>query len=118
MVTIDTDAIEAITSLQQPGSPDLFAKIVSMFELNTPGLIDSIETGFAAADAETVRVAAHSLKSSAAYVGATELAALSKTLETAAREDNLAQFSSEINRLGECYVETLEALQPHIQKAA
>lgn len=118
VVNIDIEAIEAITSLQQPGSPDLFGKIVSMFELNTPGLIESIETGFAAGDAEAIRAAAHSLKSSAAYVGASELSALCKTLETAAREDTLSQVSAEINRLGECYIETLAALHPYRQKAA
>lgn len=118
MVQIDNAAIEAITSLQQPGKPDLFAKIFSMFELNTPGLLESIEAGHAAGDGESVRAAAHSLKSSAAYVGATELSELSKAIEAAAREERLEEVQQEISRIDVCYSETLNALQPYVQKAA
>lgn len=118
MVQIDNSAIEAITSLQQPGKPDLFAKIHSMFELNTPGLLETIEAGYAADDSEAVRAAAHSLKSSAAYVGATELSELSKTIETAAREDRLQEVLEEVGRISACFSETLSALQPYLQKAA
>lgn len=118
MVQIDKAAIEAITSLQKPGKPDLFAKIFSMFELNTPGLLESIEAGHASGDSESVRAAAHSLKSSAAYVGAVELSKLSKAIEAAAREERLEEVQMEVSRIGECYSQTLNALQPYLQKAA
>ena len=118
MAHIETRAIEAITSLQQAGKPDLFAKIYSLFELNTPGLIASIESGYANGDTESVRTAAHSLKSSAAYIGASELSALAKSVETAAREESLEQVSDEITRIGECYAETLTALELYLKKAA
>jgi len=55
MAKIDTAAIEAITSLQQSGKPDLFGKIFSLFEQNTPALLDAIETGAHNEDPETVR---------------------------------------------------------------
>ncbi len=118
MVQIDNAAIDALTSLQQPGKPDLFAKIFSMFELNTPGLLESIEAGYATGDSEAVRTAAHSLKSSAAYVGASELSEICKVIEVAAREEQLEQAQEQVGRISDVYVQTLDALQPYLHKAA
>ena len=118
MTLIDDVAIEAITSLQKPGKPDLFAKIVTLFEQNSPDLIESIVAAPDNGDADSARAAAHSLKSSSAYLGAVEFSGLCKRIETAARENDLARESEAIARLPDCFKETIEALQPYLQKAA
>lgn len=118
MTQIDTAAIEAITSLQQPGKPDLFGKVFDLFEQNSPALLDTIESGCAAGDTEAVRGAAHSLKSSAAYVGATEVSELSKTIERAAREDQLSDVSAEVGKIRESYETSVIALKNYLQNAA
>jgi len=118
MTQIDTAAIEAITSLQQPGKPDLFGKVFELFEQNSPALLDTIETGFQAGDTEAVRGSAHSLKSSAAYVGATEVSALSKAIESAAREDRLEDVAAEIGQIRDSYESTVVALKNYLQNAA
>jgi len=118
MTLIDDVAIEAITSLQKPGKPDLFAKIVTLFEKNSPDLIESIVAAPDSGDVDSARAAAHSLKSSSAYLGAIEFSSLCKRIETAARENDLARESEAIARLPDCFKETIEALQPYLQKAA
>jgi len=118
MTQIDEVAIEAITSLQKPGKPDLFAKIVTLFEQNSPGLIESIVRAPESGDTDSARAAAHSLKSSSAYLGAVEFSGLCKRIESAAREDDLGRESEAIARLSDCFKETIEALQPYLQKAA
>jgi len=118
MTLIDDVAIEAITSLQKPGKPDLFAKIVTLFEQNSPDLIESIVAAPDNGDADSARAAAHSLKSSSAYLGAVEFSGLCKRIETAARENDLTRETEAIEKLPDCFKETIEALQPYLQKAA
>jgi len=118
MTLIDDAAIEAITSLQKPGKPDLFAKIVTLFEQNSPSLIESIVRAPESDDADSARAAAHSLKSSSAYLGAVEFSGLCKRIESAARENDLSRELEAIERLPDCFKETIEALQPYLQKAA
>ena len=118
MTLIDDVAIEAITSLQKPGKPDLFAKIVTLFEQNSPDLIESIVAAPDNGDADSARAAAHSLKLSSAYLGAVEFSGLCKRIETAARENDLTREIEAIERLPDCFKETIEALQPYLQKAA
>ena len=66
----------------------------------------------------STRAAAHSLKSSSAYLGAVEFSGLCKRIETAARENDLTREIEAIERLPDCFKETIEALQPYLQKAA
>ena len=118
VVDIDTNAISAITSLQRPGKPDLLAKILALFESNSPGMIDEIESGLATADLDAVRAGAHSMKSSAAYLGAVDLTRLCKKIEHAARDGDLESCRTPVAALRDCYEETLLSLHPLVSKAA
>lgn len=118
MADIDMDAITAITSLQRPGKPDLLGKIMGLFEGNSPTLITEIEDGLQGGNADSVRAAAHSLKSSAAYLGASEMSRLCKNIEHAARDSDLGACSADVERLRPCFEETLSSLQAMVDKAA
>jgi len=74
---IDKSALQAISSLQRPGKPDLLGRIVGLF-----ASVEAVESG----DLESMRVAAHSMKSSSAYLGANRLAEQCRNIEQAARE--------------------------------
>ncbi len=91
----DKNALEAIKALQRPGKPDILGKIIGMYLDKTPSLISDIETGIAANDAAKVKMAAHTLKSSSAYLGATTLADLCNKLESKAANDDLADATVE-----------------------
>lgn len=91
----DEKALDAIKALQRPGKPDILGKIVGMYLDKTPSLISDISDGIAQNDAARVKMAAHTLKSSSAYLGATTLADLCNQLETKAANDELAGASVE-----------------------
>lgn len=92
----DESALDTIKALQRPGKPDILAKIVNMYLDKTPELIADIEQGIAANDAARVKMAAHTLKSSSAYLGGTTLAAQCNKLESKAANDDLAESSSDV----------------------
>ena len=67
--------------------------LVGMFLDETPTQVSDLKTAFAAANATQVRHLAHSLKSSAATLGAAKLSQTFAELERHAREDNLAEIT-------------------------
>jgi len=85
---IDKSAVQAISSLQRPGKPDLLGRIVGLFESDSPALIEAIIAAVDSGDLESMRVAAHSMKSSSAYLGASRLSEQCRNIEQAARDGN------------------------------
>jgi CheY-like chemotaxis protein len=74
-------------------SPDswnaLVLRILNLFHENTPKLIEEIKRGSIEKNVDMIRRAAHSLKSSAANIGAMNMAAYCKELEHQAAEKKL-----------------------------
>ena len=91
MQNIDPNALNAIASLQRAGKPDLSNRIVKSFKSESPTSIAALRQGLDMADLKAVRNAAHTFKSSCAYVGASLLSERCSDLETAAREENLLE---------------------------
>lgn len=116
--SIDPKALAAIRALQRPGKPDLLARIVALFEGETPRaietMLDALETG----DTDTFRDAAHTLKSSSAYVGATALSARCRELERMAREGNLPGCVGLADGLEDDYADAIAELAPLLARAA
>jgi len=83
---IDKSALQAISSLQRPGKPDLLGRIVGLFASDSPASISAIVAAVESGDLESMRVAAHSMKSSSAYLGANRLSEQCRNIEQAARE--------------------------------
>lgn len=96
---IDESALDSIKALQRPGKPDILAKIVNMYLTKTPELIAEIESGIAESDSARVKMAAHTLKSSSAYLGATNLADCCNKLEAKAANDELSGTESQIESI-------------------
>jgi HPt (histidine-containing phosphotransfer) domain-containing protein len=63
-----------------------------------------------AQDADAIRQAAHSLKSSSANLGAVQLADLCKTLELCSREKKLSDTATFLNQIEIQYDQVQEAL--------
>lgn len=86
---------------------DSFDTLVQAFLEDAPTRIYAIRDGIQARDIEAVRMAAHTLKSSAANMGAMSLSEQAKKLETLAREGKLSgsvellkQMAEEYKRVG------------------
>ena len=115
---IDSAALDALAALQRPGKPDLAARVLGLFRAETPASLAAMEAGVDDSDLEAVRIAAHTLKSSSAYVGARELSDTCAQIERAAREGNFPECLVLTDSLEELFTETLQALDALDQKAA
>ena len=98
-IEIDESALDAIRALQRPGKPDILARIVNMYMEKSPELISAIKEGVAANDCDKVKMAAHTLKSSSAYVGASALAEVCNRIESKAANDNLPDTAEDITQV-------------------
>ncbi len=98
-IEIDETALNAIKSLQRPGQPDILARIVKMYMDKSPELITAIEEGIAANDCDRVKMAAHTLKSSSAYVGASGLSEVCSRVEAKAANDELGNAAEDVQKI-------------------
>lgn len=83
---IDLGAINKIRAIQGKSNGALFDRVVSQFTVTAPQLVAAIRSSSAADDGEALWRAAHSLKSSAAALGAKRLSRRCDQIETVARE--------------------------------
>ena len=88
-LVLDQAALDNIRDLQQPGEPDILRKIIGHYVESSPPLLQTLREAIAQHDIERVRLAAHSLKSASASLGAITLCESCKMLETMAREQRL-----------------------------
>lgn len=111
---LEKSAIEAIRSLQRPGRPDILARLVNIYLDKTPVLIADIQAGVSANDADRVKMAAHTLKSSSAYLGASTLAEQCEKLEQKAANDDLSSAANNVDNIAAGF----EAVSEQILKYA
>jgi len=83
-VRVDVDSA-ALQRLLRVGGRDLLEKMVALFLHNTPQRLSLIRTGTEGRDWASVERAAHSMKSSAAYLGLRDLRARAEAAEDLAR---------------------------------
>jgi len=84
---LDPEVLETLRELQIEGEPDLLGELIDLFGADTTPLMDAMRAAIVGQNADALRRAAHSAKSSSANLGATTLAGLLKQLEEAGRAD-------------------------------
>ena len=87
---LDAKALQALRALQRPGKPDVLARVIELFHRDAPKLVGEMHAAAEARDAEQLRRAAHTLKSSSASVGAKLLSAHCREIEMLARGGDVA----------------------------
>ena len=86
-------------------------KIIAIYLEDSPRLIAQLERAAVSNDPIALRVAAHTLKSSSANVGATTLAAAARDLEEGARDGTLAKPETLVARIVTEFAQVRSALQ-------
>ncbi|TWT19447.1 Hpt domain-containing protein [Luteimonas marina] len=84
-LVLDTDILDDLQAMLG----EEVDRLIDVFLDDTPRLIKALENAAAGPDYDALRDAAHSLKSSAANLGAMSLSAAAKRVELAAREKSL-----------------------------
>ena len=107
---IDRAVVAELRLLQSPGEADIVEQLAAIFAEESPPLLATLRTGAANDDPAALAYAAHTLKSSAAGIGAHRVAALCATLEGQARTGNTANASALVTEVEDEYGRACEAL--------
>jgi HPt (histidine-containing phosphotransfer) domain-containing protein len=86
---IDRSVLASLRELQDEGDPDIIAEVGGLFLKHSPDKVNAILQSVESNDAKGLQLAAHSLKSSSAYIGAMRLSAMAKELEMMGRSSSL-----------------------------
>ncbi|HBZ57281.1 MAG TPA: hypothetical protein DEO88_17910 [Syntrophobacteraceae bacterium] len=103
---LDREALNRLRDLDPQDAAGFFGRLVEHYLRETPTMIDRLCGAAESHDHESVQDAAHSLKSSSAYLGANHLAALFIEIEALAKSNSLdpvramiPEVSSEFDRV-------------------
>ena len=116
-VAIDRTVLASLRELQDVGDPDIIAEVGGLFVEHSPEKIRAILQAVEDKDAKGLQVAAHSLKSSSAYVGAMRLSEMSKELEMMGRSNIMDGAKEKAERLSAEYTRVRTALDAEIKLA-
>jgi len=100
----------ALDRLLRVGGQDFVIEMIDLFLLHAPERIAAAIAAAAAGDLVTVHRSAHSLKSTAANIGAVRLQALAAEVESSASTGASESIVSMVERLKTCYAEVSERL--------
>ena len=114
---LDQSVLASLRELQDEGDPDIVAEVGSLFLKHSPDKVKAILEALETGDAKGLYLAAHSLKSSSAYIGAMRLSALAKDLEMMGRSDALEGANDLAKRLQEEFDLAAKALQAEIARS-
>ena len=108
---INPAVLDGIRALENNGSKGLFGKVLSLYLSDSPKLVEGILSAVEKGDGESLRRAAHTLKSSSANVGATDLPELCRKIEEMVRAGDIpASGDPLLGSLEEEYRSVREAL--------
>lgn len=85
---IDRAALEGIRMLEGPGRQGLLEKVVSLYLADSQMHMERVRVSAEAGDTESLRRAAHTLKSSSANVGAAGVSEICRKIEAGIAEGN------------------------------
>lgn len=101
----------ALERLKEWGGDKLVAQMVRLFLKNSGTRMDQIRNGVAEADPQESEWGAHSLKSSAANIGAEGLRTLATQVESASLDKDMDKLRELLPQIEEAYSVAMAALQ-------
>lgn len=83
-MVFDPAALDNLASIDEDGS--LVDELIRLYHTDSSALVAGLRAAWAAGDVERLGTTAHTLKSASGLVGAVEVMALARDIETSARE--------------------------------
>jgi HPt (histidine-containing phosphotransfer) domain-containing protein len=118
-VIVDRSRIDEIVDLEAADdAPGLLHELVETFVQTSAAEIASMRAAIEAADADTLRRAAHGLKGSSASLGAVEVQRLAQEVETCARAGTTAACASLLVALDEEVEKAVVTLRTYVESLA
>jgi CheY-like chemotaxis protein len=115
---LDRAALAAIRALERPGSGGLLRRVIDRYSEDAPRLVAAMRAAAASSDAHGLQLAAHTLKSASANVGAVSLAGLCKSLELSGRSGVTAGAAEALGELERELDRVASALQVELMQQA
>ena len=112
---LDQSVLASLRELQEAGDPDIVAEVGGLFIKHSPEKVDAIMQSVEKDDAKGLQLAAHSMKSSSAYIGAMRLSTLAKELEMTGRSNSMNGAKEKAKMLKEEFSLVMEAILAEIQ---
>ena len=111
-LSLDHSALDQIRMLEGPGREGLLKKVVGLYLSDSQKLVEKIQASAGTGDAEALRRAAHTLKSSSANVGARAVYEVCRRIEEETASGNPPPLGSpEFERLEDEYRSVRQELQ-------
>jgi PAS domain S-box-containing protein len=82
---LDRQVLDQLSKVRTNGKPELLARVINLYLVESPKLIQKLKQAAGARDAREIARSAHSLKSSSANVGARVLSRYCEDIEASAR---------------------------------
>ncbi len=108
---LDRAALDALRELQMPGRPSVLANVVQAYLDSSAELLGELRDAAEVRDAEALRRAAHTLKSSSRNVGARALGDLCERLEAQSREGDVAGAKDRVEEIAAQHARAVAALR-------
>lgn len=102
---------EALARLEEWGGTELVDQMIRLFIQNSPERMEQIRTVFGADPGDLPERGSHSLKSSAANVGAERLREIATRIERAAHESEFDEIRTLVPELENVFTEAIDALE-------
>jgi HPt (histidine-containing phosphotransfer) domain-containing protein len=115
---LDQKALEGLRALEMSGSPGLLGRFIGMYVANARDLLETLHAAAAQTDVKSLHMAAHSLKSTSATLGATRLSGLCKELELQARRGSVDNPGALVEAIAGEYERTRRALEQELRRSA
>jgi HPt (histidine-containing phosphotransfer) domain-containing protein len=100
---IDLGVLAQLAAMQRDGRPGFMERIITLFLLTAPRLINDLEAASKADEITALRRASHSLRPCSATVGALSLATLCESLETMARSGSVRNSAVKVAAIAQEY---------------
>ena len=107
---IDRETLRRFVETMGDDDPGFVQEMIDQFLTDAPALVATLRDGLAAGDADTVRRAAHTLKSNANTFGAHDLGSRCAALEMAAKDGDLTDAEALVSDIGSEFSRVLTVL--------
>ena len=111
---LDDTALQRLRDLDPSGQTRLLERVLQAFEASVARLVPQLREARARGDLQAVGHVAHTFKSSAASIGATELARLCAGIENSVRTRGVEALPGMLDALDREFDIVLQALKPHL----
>ena len=109
--SLDAEALSRLRELDPKGENKLLERVLRAFQSSAARLMPQLETARLANDRATVRLVAHTLKSSSASIGALALSQVCAQVEALIRADSADGLDPLLHQLRQALAAALNAIE-------